>query len=119
MIQNLSDWMGLFLQFANICVILWAFRKFLSKPHDTMDERQKLIEKRVDSQELKILEIEKSLLQGNDKFREQARTNNAFQSVMLSFVNFEIAYCMHTDYKFTDELLKAKNTLENYINNSD
>ena len=119
MLENLSEYMGLFLQFANICVILWAFRKFLSKPHDTMDERQKLIEKRVDAQELKILEIEKSLLQGNDKFREQARTNKAFQSVMLSFVNFEIAYCMHTDYNLTDELLKAKNTLENYINNCD
>lgn len=108
--------MQLFTSFASITVIIYGFYKFIHKPQDTLEEQHKLLEKRVDTHEIKLNEIEKSLNVSHEKHREQEKTNHAFQSVMLSFVNFEIAYCLHTDYKHTEELIKAKNALEDYIN---
>lgn len=96
------------LAICNIGVMLWAFRKFLNKPHDDLEQRVKSLEVKVD-------EMEDSLKQGNDRFREQEKTNATFKSVMLSFVNFEIAYCIHTGYEHQEDLIKAKSELENYL----
>lgn len=58
-----------FLQFSqliltlfNIVIILYGFYIFLTKPRATL-------EKRVQVLEVKLAEVEKSLLQGNDRFR--------------------------------------------------
>lgn len=114
-IQDISSAMGLVLQFANIVIIGYGLYKFLNKPHDTLEEKHEELVKRVDKHESRIEDIEESLLKGNDRFREQEETNATFKSVMLSFVNFEIAYCLHTGYEHQEDLLKAKNELETYL----
>lgn len=114
-IQAISDIMSLFLQIANILVILWAFKNFLSKPHDTLKQKVEELSKQVDELNVKLKEVNESLHRGNDKFRQQEETNSTFKSVMLSFVNFEIAYCMHTNYPHTEELMEAKSELESYL----
>ena len=98
-----------------LIMMIYTFKKYLSKPTDTLTERITALE--VDLKETKL-----SLLQGNDKFRDydkrfkkQRKANASFKSIMLAFVNFEIAYCMHTDYKYTEELQKAKKELETYL----
>ena len=96
------------LALSNIAVMLWALKTFLNKPHDDLEQRVKSLEVKVD-------EMEDSLKQGNDRFREQEKTNATFKSVMLSFVNFEIAYCIHTGYEHQEDLIKAKSELENYL----
>lgn len=116
MITNLLPYLQTLLAIGNLCIMLWGFKMFLSKPRNTLEDQHKELEKRVDIHEVKLKEIEKSLDNSHQKHREQEKTNKSFQSVMLSFVNFEIAYCLHTDYKHTEELLKAKDTLEAYIN---
>ena len=73
------------------------------------------LKKRVDGHDIEINDIKQALKLGNDHFREQEATNATFKSVMLSFVNFEIAYCLHTNYPHTEELLEAKNELESYL----
>lgn len=73
------------------------------------------LKKRVDGHDIEINDIKQALKLGNDRFREQEATNATFKSVMLSFVNFEIAYCLHTNYSHTEELLEAKNELESYL----
>lgn len=73
------------------------------------------LKKRVDGHDIEINDIKQALKLGNDRFREQEATNATFKSVMLSFVNFEIAYCLHTNYPHTEELLEAKNELESYL----
>ena len=100
--------MQVILATANICIIGYGFYKFLNKPHDTLEEK-------VDELTLKVKEMEESLRQGNDRFREQEKTNATFKSVMLAFVDFEIAYCLHTNYEFTDDLMKAKKELQDYL----
>lgn len=73
------------------------------------------LKRRVDGHEIEISDIKQALKLGNDRFREQEETNATFKSVMLSFVNFEIAYCLHTNYPHTEELLQAKDELESYL----
>lgn len=114
-LEIISDGMGLLLQLANIVIIGYALYKFLNKPHDTLETKHEELKKKVDEHDVKFKEIEKSLHLGNDKFREQEETNAVFKSVMLSFVNFEIAFCLHTDYKDTDDLIQAKKELNDYL----
>ncbi|MBQ1570176.1 MAG: hypothetical protein IIZ78_03545 [Clostridiales bacterium] len=73
------------------------------------------LKKRVDGHDIEINDIKQALKLGNDRFREQEATNATFKSVMLSFVNFEIAYCLHTNYPHTEELIQAKDELESYL----
>ena len=114
-IQDLSSALGLVLQLCNIIIIGYGLFRFLNKPHDTLEEKHEELVKRVDKQENRIEDIEESLLKGNDKFRSQEETNASFKSVMLSFVNFEIAYCIHTGYEHTEDLMNAKHELESYL----
>lgn len=114
-IQDISSALGLVLQLCNIIIIGYGLFRFLNKPHDTLEEKHEELVKRVDKQENRIEDIEESLLKGNDKFRSQEETNASFKSVMLSFVNFEIAYCIHTGYEHTEDLMNAKHELESYL----
>ena len=114
-IQDLSSGLGLLLQLANIIIIGYGLYKFLNQPHDTLEAKHEALEKRVDKHDSKIEDIEESLRKGNDKFREQEETNASFKSVMLSFVNYEIAYCIHTGYEHTEDLMNAKHELEKYL----
>ena len=114
-LQTFSEILKVLLQVANIAVLGYALYKFLNKPHDTLETKHEELKKRVDEHDVKIREVEKSLHQGNDKFREQDETNATFKSVMLAFVDFEIAYCLHTSYEFTDDLMRAKKELQDYL----
>ena len=110
-----SEYLKVFLQIAQVVTILFAVYKFTRKPHDTLEEKHKALEKRVDEHDVKIKEVEYSLKQGNDKFRKQEETNATFKSVMLSFVNFELAYCSNTGYEDNQDLLDAKRELNEYL----
>ena len=114
-IQDISSALGLILQLANIVIIGYGLYKFLNKPHDTLEEKHEELAKRVDKQDIRLDDIEESLLKGNDKFRNQEETNATFKSVMLSFINFEIAYCIHTGYDNNEDLINAKKELESYL----
>lgn len=114
-IQDISSTLGLILQMANIVVIGYGLYKFMNKPHDTLEEKHEELVKRVDKQDIRLDDIEESLLKGNDKFRNQEETNATFKSVMLSFINFEIAYCIHTGYDNNEDLINAKKELESYL----
>ena len=98
----------LILSLSNIIILAYAFFKFLNKPQDTLNTRVTLLE-------TEVRDIKTSLLQGNDKFKEQGKTNATFKSVMLAFIDFEIAYCLHTNYEFTEDLMKAKQELQEYV----
>jgi hypothetical protein len=114
-IQGISSILGLILQMANIVVIGYGLYKFMNKPHDTLEEKHEELVKRVDKQDIRLDDIEESLLKGNDRFRNQEETNATFKSVMLSFINFEIAYCIHTGYDNNEDLINAKKELESYL----
>ena len=115
MIQVVLPFLQLVLAFCNICIMGYMFVKFVGKPHSTLESR-------VTTLEIEVKEQKQSLLQGNDRFREhdeefkrQKKRNKAFNTIILSFVNFEVAYCMHTGYEHTEDLTKAKTELEKLL----
>lgn len=108
MITALLPYLQTFLAIGNLCIMLYALKTFLSKPHNTLEDR-------VNEHEVKIKEIETSLLQGNDRFREQETTNEVMQSCMLALIDFELAYCIHTNYGDTEDLMRAKTELRKHL----
>lgn len=92
----------------NLGVMLYTFKHFLAKPHDTLEARIIFLEG-------KVKEHDDSLKQGNDNFRKQQDFNEVFINCMLAFIDFEIAYCHHTGYEFGEDIERARDTLQHYL----
>ena len=87
----------------------------LSSDLITLTESIKSVEKRIDVLDLLIKDMQKSLDSSHEKHREQKNTNEVFITSMLAFIDFEIAFCQHTKYEYTDDLYKAKETLQKHL----
>lgn len=116
-IQEWKDITGLILQLINLLVIVYGGYKFLNKPHDTLADEVKKIEKAQNEQALEIKEVKKSLDVSFTKHREQDITNKVFKKVFILLANFEVAFCQYTGYEHTEDLIEAKKELENYLAN--
>lgn len=108
MVSTISEILRLILTLANICVLLYCFYKFLGKPHDTLESR-------VNTIEVEITEIKRSLMQGNDRFREHARTIEMLIRATLALLEFEVHYCETEQKPISQNLEKAKNDLNDYF----
>lgn len=100
--------MQLILAFSNICILGFALLQFMKKPHDTLEQR-------VTAHDVEIKEIKASLLQGNDRFREQESTNEVLIHSVLALIEFEIQYCFTEHKEISKSLEKAKEDLHNYL----
>lgn len=101
---------GLFLTALNIYDKLTTIKK-------NADEPFKDLERRVTALEVKQTENETRFKHGNEHFRAQMEFNKMFMEVQLAFVDFEHAYCQHTNYTDTEDLKKAKRTLQRALTN--
>lgn len=108
MINYILPILQLVLAFGNICIMAFALVKFLNKPHSTLEGR-------VSTLEVDIREVKQSLLQGNDRFREQESTNEVILHAVLALIEFEIQYCITEKKPITKELEKAKEDLHSYL----
>lgn len=106
--KNALPVLQLLLTTFNILVMIYAFTRFLSKPHTSLESR-------VTALEVKTKEIEDSLKQGNDRFRSEATTIEVIQICLLALIDFELTFCAHSDYKLTEDLIKAKNLLQEHL----
>lgn len=104
-----------FLQFSqliltlfNIVIILYGFYIFLTKPRATL-------EKRVQVLEVKLAEVEKSLLQGNDRFRSQDEALEVLIRSTLALIEFEVQYCFTENKPISDDLKKVKEDLHIFL----
>lgn len=107
-VQDVLPVMQLILTFGNICIIGYAFVKFMGKPHNTLESR-------VNTIEVEIAEIKRSLIQGNDRFREHARTIEMLIRATLALLEFEVHYCETEQKPISPNLEKAKNDLNDYF----
>lgn len=98
----------LFLNFANVIILLYALYRFLRKPHDSF-------EMRLCEAEVAIKEIRASLLQGNDRFRNQESTNEVLIHSTLALVEFEIQYCLTEKKQLSKDLERVKEDLHSYL----
>ena len=113
--QFIITLMQIILSFGNICILAYAFIKFINKPHDTLETRHNDLEKRVDKHELRLEDIDKSLRFGNDHFREQDTTNEVLIHSVLALIEFGIQYCLVEHKEINKGLEKAKDDLNNYL----
>lgn len=115
MISELKDITGLALQCINLLIICYGGYKFLNKPHDTLADEVKAIKEKQVALEVEIKEVEKSVDASFVKHREQEKTNAVFKRVFMLLANFEVAFCLHTGYEHTEDLVKAKEELDEYL----
>lgn len=100
--------MQIILAFFQICVFLWAFRTFLRKPTTTLEEK-------VLELEVTIKNMQTSLLQGNDKFRENDRAIEAMLRSIIALTEFEIEYCLTEHKQPSKGLIDAKENLNAFM----
>ena len=87
MIKELLPVFQLAVSICTLLGMLYAFKKFIERPHDSLESR------------VIALEIKQKV----------------FINCMLAFIDFELSYCSHTDYKYTEDLDKAKDTLRKHL----
>ena len=93
---------------ANICVLGYAFAQFINKPRNSLEDR-------VNAHDVEIKEIKASLLQGNDRFRDQEDTNEVLIKSVLALIEFEISYCLTEHKTMSKDLERAKDELHSYL----
>lgn len=104
MITIVQPYIQTILSVFNILALLYAFKKFMGKPHD--DLRQIVAE-----QGLEIKEIKQSLLQGNDRFRSQSSVLEVIVRAVIALIEFEVHYCESEHKPLSKNLEKAKDEL--------
>lgn len=98
----------LFLNLANVVILLYTLYRFLRKPHDSLEVR-------LCEAEVAIKEIRDSLRQGNDRFRNQENTNEILIYSVLALIEFEIEYCLIEHKEMSKGLQNAKEKLNGYF----
>lgn len=113
--QTILTIMQLLLSFGNLCILGYAFIKFLNKPHDSVVAEIKKLKDEIAKLNAKIEQMQRLLDESREKHKEQDKTNKAFKKVFLLLANFEVTYCQETGFKHTDDLVQAKKELEEYL----
>lgn len=94
-----------------LCTLLgmaYAFKKFLSKPKDSMIERIIMLE-------AEMKDVKAALNQGNDRFRKQNDTNEVILHSILALIDFEMQYCLTEKVTMSDDLKYAKEDLQRFL----
>ena len=73
------------------------------------------MERRICEAEVAIKEIRASLLQGNDRFRNQENTNEILINSVLALIEFEIEYCLIEHKEMNKGLQNVKEKLNGYL----
>ena len=102
--------MQLLLSIGNLCVLGYALLKFLNKPHNTLEARLLTVE-------TELAAIKVSLVQGNNRFRNQDEINKVLIHSLLALIEFEIQYCLTEHKDLSSSLEQAKNDLHNFLSN--
>lgn len=115
MLNTFSDILKVLLQVAQVVALIYAGYKFTRKPHDTLDEKHKQLEKRVIEQDYRIAKMEESLLHGNDKFRDIDNVLEVILRSVFAILEFEVHYCETEQKPVSKNLERAKDDLHDYL----
>lgn len=104
-----------FLAIGNTVIMCYACGKFLGKPKVSIENRLTSIENRLTIVENRLDKTDERLLNGNDRFRAQDKTNSVVLRSTLALIEFEIHYCITEGKNVTKELENAKDELQTYL----
>ena len=115
MFASLLPYLQTCLAVGNLAIMLYALKTFLTKPQTTLENR-------VTTLEVELKEQKQSLLQGNDRFREQDekfldqdKTNEVIIRSVFALLEFEVHYCETEQKPISKNLEKAKDDLHDYL----
>jgi len=108
-LQNIALGLTVFLSFCNACIMLAAFKAFLSKPRNT-------IVKRIEDLEAEVRAIKESLQKGNEKFGNLGEIIEALLQSVQALIAFEIQYCLLENKDLSKDLEDAKANLSKCLN---
>ena len=100
--------------FGLVLTVLNIIDKFTSMKKSA-GEPLRLIEGRVRELEVRVEEHTRFLQTANDALKEQQDTNEVIQQCILALLDFEISYCLHTDYPHTADLEEAKKIIRGHL----
>ena len=109
--MNVSEFLPILqtlLAIGNLAIMLYALSKFLTKPHDTLEQR-------VIALEVKVKDHDQALHQGNDRFRDQDTTNETLINSTLALIEFEMQYCLTEKKPMSDGLKDASDKLHKFL----
>lgn len=106
--ETIMSYMQMFLSFANICIILYAFAKFLGKPHSTLEQRVKDLED-------KVRDLEENNKDEEDRFKKIDKSLNVLIHSTLSLIEFEIQYCLTEHKDMSQGLVESKKALHDFL----
>lgn len=112
MIGTFSQYLDAIIKCANIIALMYALWRFTRKPHDTLEER-------VNALEVKQVEIEHKLMQGNDKFRSHGKILEILVTCTLALINFEVHYCETEHKEISQDLKDARQDLNKCLSKID
>lgn len=115
MLETILLYIQIFLGFCNVCIMIALFKAFLMKPHNSLEERITKLEERAAKLDMKVEEVEDSLHQGNDKFRELEWAKEIIFHSLLALIEFEIEYCFTEHKQVSEGLKKAKDDLNAFL----
>ena len=111
-------WTFIIALIGSILTILNIWDKIVTMKKNA-DAPIKALQERVTALEVKQLDQEHRLEDGSEIFKRQAKINKMFERVNLAFIDFEISYCHNTGYSETENLMKAKQLLEELLTNDE
>ncbi len=89
--------------------MIWALKKFINKPQDTLEQRVTMLE-------VQVKEHETSLNASHDKHRETKRTDSLIINSLIALIEFETDYCLkHGGESISPGLLEAKKKLYEFL----
>lgn len=106
--QILLTVLSLFISLCTAGTLLYAFGKFLSKPHDTLEERVSILES-------KQREAERQHLKLDERCKEQDDTNEVLIRSTMALIEFEIQYCLTEKKPMSKDLERAREELHHYL----
>lgn len=106
--ETILSYMQMFLSFANICIILYAFVKFLGKPHSTLEQRVKILED-------KVRDLEENNKDKEDRFKKIDKSLNVLIHSTLSLIEFEMQYCLTEHKEMSQGLEESKKALHDFL----
>ena len=114
-VEAISEFLKVVLQIANVAILGYALFRFMNKPHDTLEEKHKALEKRLDGHDDEIREIKEAIKQGDNRMKDMDEPIEVILSCLMSLLNFELVFCLSQHYEGTEELMKAKDRLQGYL----
>lgn len=107
-IQTTLQILQIILTFGNVCVLFFAFLKFVGRPHDTLDARVSVLEN-------EVAEIKNDLKTSKDHFDEQDGASEVILRSTLALIDYQIQRCISESKPAPESLQKAHDELTFYL----